>query len=244
MIDEDFSFDVRGWPPENQPFAVSSLDLRVEDGDHPLQLAHQDEILENWKREKAAKPAFFDGRMVLHRRLALREGAISGVAHLVSFSTFLWWRRQGESTGACHLFGMAVPISSDGAIIAIRMGPHTANAGMIYCAAGSLDEHDICGGRCDVDRNMHREVREETGLDLTSARADPTLYASWQGRRVHVFRFYHFNLTADAMLERIGEHMKTDPEQEIDGAIALRSGDPKAHHYNRAMAPILSLYFG
>ncbi|MNL74228.1 hypothetical protein D3C87_1998300 [compost metagenome] len=91
---------------------------------------------------------------------------------------------------------------------------------------------------------MHREVMEETGFELSTARADPKLYGSRWQRLVNVFRFYHFDLTADEMLERIAEHMKTDPEQEIQGGVAIRSADPAAHHYNKAMAPMLSLFFG
>jgi len=46
------------------------------------------------------------------------------------------------------------------------------------------------------------------------------------------------------MLRRIEAHMLVAEEDEIDGAIAIRSADPTAHRYNVAMLPILAWFFG
>lgn len=243
MTHQDLAIEDTAWPADFAIFAVDTVEIRVSPEDHPLYLAHREAIAQNWESEKAAKPALYDGRMLLQRKVTLEDGVIRCQAHIVPFSAYLWWRRQAGVGGACHLFGMAVPVSRDGAIIAIRMSDHTANPGMVYCAAGSLDEHDMSDGICDIHSNMQREVLEETGLDLSTARADVNLYATRWGRFVSIFRFYHFDLTADEMLERIAEHMKTDPEQEIAGGVAIRSADPHAHPYNKAMAPILSMFF-
>lgn len=232
------------WGQENTVFPVSAVRVRVSADEHPLYVSHRAEIEQNWRREEEEHPAYFDGRMLLSRNLDLQEGVISGRSHMVSFSTYLWWRKQQTLAGACHLFGMAVPVSSDGAIIAIRMAPHTANPGFVYCAAGSLDESDVVDGFCDIDGNMRREVMEETGLDLGHAQSTTELYGSYSRRFVNVFRYFHFDMTAAEMLERIACHMETDTEKEIDGGVAIWNADPDAHRYNRAMAPILSMFFG
>lgn len=243
MNEHNLPLETHGWGPEHAVFPVSSVSLRVTPGEHPLCIAQREAIARNWEAEKAAKPAFYDGRMVLQRQLALKGGAITGEGHVVPFSAFLWWRRQPVLSGAWHVFGMAVPVSSDGAVIAIRMARHTANAGKVYCAAGSLDEQDIVDGYCDINRNMRREVMEETGLDLSTANADARLYGSRSQRVVSVFRFYRFDLTADEMLERIAEHMRTDEEKEIEGGVAIRDADPLAHAYHGSMVPMLSMFF-
>lgn len=238
------AFNAEEWGPEGIAFPISGLSLRVLQGEHPFHLAEADRADKNWIAEKAANPAFFNGRMMLFNHLGLRDGEIVGEGHVVPFSTYLWWRRQANPRMGCHLFGMAVPISSDGAIIAIRMSQHTANPGLVYCAAGSLDENDIVDGHCDVEGNMFREVREETGLDLGEAEADPTLYASRRGRRVSVFRFFRFPVTAAAIRERIAAHMVQDEEKEIDEIVEIRSIDPTLHPYNPAMLPVLDRFFG
>ncbi|OCI95793.1 DNA mismatch repair protein MutT [Rhizobium sp. AC27/96] len=235
--------DMAGWPPENSVFPVSHIDLAVLPGEHPFHLSELEAARENWAREIAANPALFDGRMIFQHRLSIADGVVKGEAYVTPFSTFLWWRKQREP-GGFHLFAFAVAVSSDGAIIAIRMAPHTANPGQIYCAAGSMDEHDIVDGHCDVEGNMRREVLEETGLDLNDAVADPAYYGTHMNRSVTVFRVFRFPWTAEDMLRRIEAHMLVSEEDEVDGVVAIRSADPTAHHYSVAMLPILAWFFG
>ncbi|AYG66587.1 MULTISPECIES: NUDIX hydrolase [unclassified Rhizobium] len=235
--------DMAGWPPEGTIFPISSIDLAVFPGEHPFHLREQEAARENWAREIAANPSLYDGRMVFQHRLSIIGGAVKGEAYIVPFSTFLWWRKQRQP-GGFHLFAFAVTVSSDGAIIAIRMAPHTSNPGQVYCAAGSMDENDVVDGRGDVEGNMRREVLEETGLDLNDATADPGYYAMHIKRSVTLLRVFRFPWTAEDMLRRIEAHMLVSEEDEVDGVVAIRSADPAAHPYNIAMLPILAWYFG
>jgi 8-oxo-dGTP pyrophosphatase MutT (NUDIX family) len=233
-----------GWPEENIAFPLRSLDLFMLPGPHPLHEAHGPEIDSNWQVESARNPHLFNGRMVLQRDMSIADGHIVGRAHEIPYSALLWWRKRPDPAGAFHLFGFAVPVSSDGAIIAIRMGPHTANAGQVYCAAGSLDLSDVVDGKLDLVSNMRREVLEETGLDLDEAVADPQFFATHAAHRIVVFRFFRFDLTAAEMLARITAHMPNDAEQEIAEALEIRSADRGLHSYNPMMFPILDLFFG
>ncbi|PST19140.1 DNA mismatch repair protein MutT [Rhizobium sp. JAB6] len=236
--------DMAGWPPEATVFPVFSIDLAVFPGEHPFHLREREAAQRNWAREIAATPALYDGRMVFQHRLSIVNGAVKGEAYLAPFSTFLWWRKQSERQGGFHLFALPVAVSSDGAIIAIRMASHTANPGQVYCAAGSLDENDIVGGQADVASNMRREVLEETGLYLDDAIAEPQYYASHINHSVTLFRVFRFPWTAEDMLRRIEAHILVSEEDEVEGAVAIRSGDPAAHHYSAAMLPILAWFFG
>ena len=231
------------WPPPTNPVRVDAFDLSVVDGPHPLHAVHEEEIEANWAKEAEANPHLFNGQLVLQRQLTYDEGVIRGVAHVIPYSTLLWWRKQPDTAGALHLFGFAVLVSSDGAIIAIRMSDRTANPGQVYCAAGSLDLSDIIDGKLDVAGNMWREVREETGLDLAEAEAEPHFHASHKDNRVVVFRLYRFPVTALELTARIEAHMPHDVEQEIDGVVVIRSADPTAHNYNPLMLPILDWFF-
>jgi len=233
-----------GWPAENTVFEVEAFDLSVLPGPHPIYVANREEIEANWGQEQAANPHLFNGQMVLQSGLSVRDGVMIGEAHVIPYSTLLWWRKQPDPAGAFHLFGFAVLVSSDGAIIAVRMSERTANPGQVYCAAGSLDLLDIFDGKLDLEANMRREVLEETGLDLTDAKVDPQFFASHKGHRVVCFRFYRFDLTAEEMLARIADHMLHDEEKEIAGAVAIRSADRAAHPYSPLMFPILDLFFG
>ncbi|MGI2031826.1 NUDIX hydrolase [Rhizobium panacihumi] len=231
------------WPPPTNPVRVDAIDLRIADGPHPLFTANRQAIQTNWTVESAANPHLFNGDMVLQRHLTFDKGVIRGIGHVIPYSTLLWWRKQADPVGALHLFGFAVLVSSDGAIVAIRMSERTANSGQVYCAAGSLDLNDIVDGRVDLSGNMHREVREETGLELNEAKADPHFYASHANGRIVVFRFYRFSLMAEEIVGRIENHMLHDTEQEIDGAVVIRSAARGIHRYNPLMYPILDMFF-
>ncbi|MBV2185962.1 MAG: NUDIX hydrolase [Rhizobium sp.] len=232
-----------GIPDGAGVFPVEGVRLRVLEGTHPYHLTNRQAAEANWQTEIAANPALFDGRMVFQHRLSLQDGVVEGEGYVVPYSTFLWWRRQPLGHGGFHVFAFPVIASADGALIAVEMAAHTANAGQVYCAAGSLDPHDIVDGYCDIGGNMMREVREETGLDLSQATTDKRFFASYARRRLTLLQLYRFDLPADAILERIAEHMEVDEEKEIARAVAIRSPDPAAHQYNSVMLPVLDWFF-
>lgn len=232
-----------GLPADGSLHVVHSLDLKVSADPHPLDLSAAEAVAQNWETEIAANPALFNGQTILQRQMRYRDGHLVAEGHVSSFATFLWWRRQPNLAGACHLFGYPVIVSSDNALIAVEMAPHTANPGQVYFAAGSLDLSDVVDGRCDIEGNMRREVMEETGLDLGAARADAVLYASYRSKRLTLLRRFQFSETADELVAAIGAFARECPEPEISRAVAIRSADPKAYRYGLAMLPVLDWYF-
>lgn len=235
---------LQGFPAERTIFPVASVHLTVSDEPHPFHLAAGTAARENWAREIAANPALFDGAMLFQHGLCFDGSTIRGRGHVVPYSTFLLWRKTRPAGGGLHLFGLPLLVSSDGAVIAIRMARHTANAGRVYCAAGSLDTLDIAGGVCDVEANMRREVFEETGIDLSGARTDPGYRALHIGGVVTLFRVFRLPQDAGTLLERIGRHIATDPAPEAEAAVAIFDADPSRHVYAEFMPPILAWFFG
>lgn len=234
--------DFLGWPAAGTLFPISSVSVRVLCDEHPYHVAERDAAAENWRGEVARNPALFDGKMVFQKSAVFDRGTIRAEGHIVPYSTFLWWRKQTDCAGGIHLFAFPVLVSSDGALIAIRMSGTTANAGQVYFAAGSLDESDIVDGFCDVDGNMRREVLEETGFDLDhAATADPQLYASHQNRRVTLYRLFRFSMTAAEMAASI--RSRADRDEEVEDAVIIRSADPELHRYAPAMLPLLTWFF-
>jgi len=242
-MNDNPSLEAMGFAPANTVFAVRDHDLCVQDGEHPWFVENRPAIEDNWAREVAANPALFNGGMVFQRRLSFRDGRIEGRAHIAPFATFLHWRKQANRDGGFHLFALPLIMSSDNALIAIRMAKTTANPGRVYCAAGSMDKSDVIDGRCDLDFNMRREVLEETGFDLDDAERDADAYGVQAFNTVTVFRRYRYAMTADEMLARIAAHVAADPEPEIDCALAIRNADPAAHDYPFFMPLVLDWLF-
>ena len=123
--------------------------------------------------------------------------------------------------GTRNLFGTAVVLSSDGALLVGEMAQHTANAGRIYGPCGSLDPADICNvgnnldGTIDIEGSMARELYEETGLDLDQARADADYLIWFEGPRAAVTRRYRFMANADELSAQIDRFLADDKMAEL-----------------------------
>ena len=149
---------------------VAELDFAYQPRPWPFAFERADDIARHWRERKAARPAMFDGRVLLlgARQFAARgDGAavLRGAYFEVDYSAFLGWRDFGfPDATVANCFSMAALRASDGAFLLGEMGAHTANAGMIYFAAGTPDANDIFDGRVDLMANIQRELLEETGV--------------------------------------------------------------------------------
>ena len=212
------AFDI----PRNVILPVDEVDVRLVAEPHPFERDNAEAIAANWAMEKAERPALFDGIVVLLSELAYRDSRLVGRCHAVRFSTFMLWRKLKPVTSAEHAFAHAMLISSDNALVAIRMGSHTANAGKVYFAAGSFEPEDFREGLVDLDYNMLREVREETGLDLGTASREQRCHALSVESGTVIVRCFRAAETADELAERIRAFVATDPEPEIEGPVIIR----------------------
>lgn len=224
--------------PENRVFGIDSVHLGLVAAEHPWLVAERAAIDALWAREQVERPWLFNGTVMLHRGLRLEDGVIFGTSHRTPFAALLQLVQTWPPADVWHLFGSAVILSSDGAMLLIRMAAKTANSGKVYAPAGSLDETDIKGDLLDVEGSILREAREETGLDLSQAEAENRLWCWRRGGLVAVFRRFRMADPAAVLVERIREHIRTDCEQEIDDVVVVRGPEdagPTAPPYMRAM---------
>lgn len=233
------TFDI----PRNRILPVTTANLVVDPAPHPYEVAHREAIEANWALEKAEKPALFNGEVMFFSSIRWAVGRLDARCHTIRFATFMHWRRSRRDPTAEHLYAHAMPVSSDGALVAIRMAPHTANGGRVYFAAGSFDPHDIRDGRLDIASNMAREVGEETGLDLNGARAEDA-YHGWSGDGGTVLvRRYFLDRSAEEIAEDIRRHIATDPDPEIDEAIIIRDAGDLPDGLMAHMVPLVEWHF-
>jgi 8-oxo-dGTP pyrophosphatase MutT (NUDIX family) len=224
--------------PENRIFSLDAVRLSVDAAEHPWFVSERTAIGAHWAREQVERPWLFNGTVMIHRGLDLADGVISGISHRAPYAGLLHWVRTQPEADVWHLFGSAVMLSSDGAMLLIRMAAKTANPGKVYAPAGSLDESDIKGCEVDVEGSMLRETMEETGLDLSRATTEPQLLGWRSGRRVAIFRRFRFTDTADVLAERVREHIRTGQEEEIEDVVVVRApqdAGPTMPPYMQAM---------
>lgn len=233
------SFDL----PRNVILPVDEVDVRLDPGPHPFERDNQAAVAENWQREISANPAVFDGTVVLLSALSYRDNRLVGRCHAVRYSTFMLWRKSREASGAEHAYAHAMLVAGDNALVAIRMGAHTVNAGGVYFAAGSFEPIDFRDGLVDVDFNMIREVGEETGIDLSAAE---------RGRRHHmlstpsgtvIFRRYRVSEPADEIARRISAFVATETDPEIEGPVIIRDASDLPDGLMGHMKPLIEWHF-
>jgi len=233
------SFDL----PRNVILPVDAVDVRLDPSPHPFALDNAEAIVENWQRELAAKPALFDGTVVLLSQLTYRDNRLVGRCHAVNYSTFMLWRKRRENSGAEHAYAHAVLVAGDNALVAIRMGSHTVNAGRVYFAAGSFEPIDFRDGQVDVDFNMIREVREETGLDLSDAPRGKRYHVLSTASGTVIFRRYRETAPADEIARRISAFVATETEPEIEGPVIIRHAADLPDGLAAHMKPLVEWHF-
>jgi 8-oxo-dGTP pyrophosphatase MutT (NUDIX family) len=234
------SFDL----PRDVIFPVSSVEVELVPGAHPFEDGRRDEIAENWAREKEANPGLFNGEVALLSKLAYRDGALLGRCHMVRYATFLYWRKLRPIDRAEHAYAHAMLVSSDNALVAIRMARGGPNAGLAYFAAGSFDPLDFPEGRADLDLNMRREVLEETGLDLDGLAHDPAFHALSKVTGTVLFRRYFLPDTADDIAERIRRHVASETDPEIVGPVIIRRETDLPERLAPQMPGLIAWHFG
>ncbi|MET3523457.1 hypothetical protein [Mesorhizobium abyssinicae] len=233
------SFDL----PRNVILPVDKVDVRLDPGPHPFERDNAEAIAENWRREMGANPALFDGTVVLLSALAYRDGRLVGRCHAVKYSTFMLWRKKREASGAEHAYAHAMLVAGDNALVAIRMGAHTVNAGRVYFAAGSFEPIDFRDGLVDVDFNMIREVREETAIDLSGAERGRRYHALSTPSGTVIFRRYRVSEPADEIARRISAFVATEAEPEIEAPVVIRDATDLPGGLMGHMKPLIEWHF-
>jgi len=235
------SFDL----PRDVVLPVDEIDVTLDSAPHPFELENLKAIDENWSYETTINPHIYDGAVALLSELSYRDARLIGRCHIVRYATFMYWRRHRQSENAGHAFAHAVLVSSDGALIAIRMGAHTVNAGRVYFAAGSFELEDFRDGKVDVAYNMRREVLEEIGIDLAEAETTPGkrhYLLSTQAGTV-IFRRYRMKLTANELVTRIKAFLATQEQPEVSGPIVIHSAIDLPDKLAPHMKPLVEWHF-
>ncbi len=221
---------------------VDEIDVRLDPEQHPFERGREEAIAENWRREVAAKPALFDGTVVLLSEFGYDAGRLFGRCHAVRYSTFLHWRKDRVATAA-HAFAHPMLVSADNALVAIRMGAHTVNAGRVYFAAGSFEPEDFPDGVVDAHGNMVREVKEETGLDISGVRRGKRHYALATEKGTVIFRRYYLDETADEIASRIRDFVAGESEPEIEEPVIIRNARDLQEGLMAHMPPMIEWHF-
>jgi 8-oxo-dGTP pyrophosphatase MutT (NUDIX family) len=176
----------------------------------------------HWARRRADRPAMFNGRVMLARAMAERDGVCHAALFETDYATLTAFRDLGfPDPGILNVFAAVAPRSRDGAYLLGRMNGHTANAGQVYFACGTPDPEDVrSGGRVDLGASALRELHEETGL------VPPETEGGWtivrEGGHLAFLRPMQFAEDADTLLARARAHLAAEAVPELADVVAVR----------------------
>ncbi|MDO8877985.1 MAG: NUDIX hydrolase [Pseudolabrys sp.] len=196
---------------------VDRLDLSFDAGSWDFAAARRAEIDALFAELRRAKPALFNGRVLLMHRFAIADGVMHGTFLEADYAAFVAWQRWGRpDAGVLDCFGAAAIQSADGAFLLGVMGGHTFNAGQIYFPCGTPDPSDVIGGTTvDFDFSIRRELREETGLDPALLRPEPGWTLAVDGSLIAAVKVLRSELTADVLRARILGNLAREPQPEL-----------------------------
>ena len=166
----------------------------------------------------------------MHRH-ALSGGVFHGDFLQTDFASFSAWRAWGmPETGVSNCFAAAAMISADGAFLLGVMGEHTFNSGDIYFPCGTPDPADIKGGKVDFECSVSRELKEETGLDVTEFTAEPGWTTVVDGSIIGQIKLLRSAHSATDLRARILKNLASEAQPELADIRIVRGPadfDPK-----------------
>lgn len=229
--------------PADTIVPVRTVDVTLDPSPHPFAVANADAAARHWEEAVRQTPALFDGEVALLSSLGLDGAVLKGRCHIVRYSTFVYWRKERAAAGAGHFYAHPMLVSSDGALVAVRMGAHTLNAGRVYFAAGSFEPEDFRDGKADLEVNMRREVREETGLDIANAPHDRDYQILARNTGTVIFRRYYLDRTADRLAAAIKAHVASEADPEIEGPVVIRDARDLPDNLAPQMPALIDWHF-
>jgi 8-oxo-dGTP pyrophosphatase MutT (NUDIX family) len=203
---------------------VQQLDLSLTPAPWAFAEQCRAEIEAHFAEVREAKPAVWNGRMLLCRN-PRAEGEVYRADYFeTDFASFLAWRDWGfPDKSVFNGFGAGALRSTDGAFVLGRMNTHTANAGRIYFPSGTPDPNDVVGGRVDLAASVVREVEEEIGLQPSDYRTSDGWTIVESGQAVACFLLLASPLAAPELCERIETFLRSETAPELSGLKLVRS---------------------
>jgi 8-oxo-dGTP pyrophosphatase MutT (NUDIX family) len=210
---------------------VASVQAEIAPFDWAFVREHEAAIDAEWARMVEAKPATFNGRILLQHRGEVVGDRFACRYFETDYRSFIGWLRLGHppAPGATlrNGFAMAALRARDGAYLLGVMGAHTVNAGKIYFAAGTPDRDDLLpDGTVDLAGSTLRELEEETGLTPDDVVVKRGWTLAFSPHKVALLRDVRIDLPADEaralMLDRIA---RQDEPELADIAIVRGAAD-------------------
>jgi 8-oxo-dGTP pyrophosphatase MutT (NUDIX family) len=188
---------------------------------------------------RRAKPALFNGRVLLSHEQHAENGVLYSHHFDTDFASMLAWRDWGFPDRTVHnCFALGALESADGACLMGVMAAHTSNANRVYFPGGTPDLSDLFDDRLDLEASVVREVEEETGLRRDDYELESGWHGAFAGARTAMLKVMRVNETAANVRDRILRHLGRQSEPELADIRIVRS----LRDLDEAMPPFIHAF--
>lgn len=208
-------------------FHVDRLELNFAPKPWPYAVEHAAEISAYFAARQRELPTLWNGQVLVTYRTSMTDGVFRGDLLQTDYASFTYWHSKGHpEAGITDCFASAAILGADGAFLLGVMGSHTFNRGRIYFPCGTPDLSDIRDGKVDLDFNVQRELKEETGLDIAEFSAEPGWTVMVEGPLTVHIKVLRASDTAAAVRARILDLLAHEKQPELaDIRIVRDAGD-------------------
>lgn len=231
-----------GFPefPDEKVTPISHVTISVSRNRWSYAADNAGKIARFWKKASEENPRLHDGQVFVLTRWQIEGDRFEGEAEPTSFASFLYWRDQGyPEVGARNCFGSAVLRSQESHLLFGHMASHTSTSGLVYPVGGSFGIEDLRDGMLDVDLNISREMKEETGLDPADAVRVPGYLCVQEGPRISLAAIFKYDLSSADLRRRIIYFLDSTEDPELDDIVVFRRSAYVRHHRMPAYARML-----
>ena len=182
------------------------------------------EINEHFASLKRKRSAIWNGRVLLLKRLSIREATLFGSCFETDYASFIAWHNWNcPDPTVYNFFAVAALQAADGAYLIAEMAAYTAGAGRLYFPGGTPDPSAIDDrGAFDPIDHLSRELREETGISLDELDAEPGWILARDHCSVALIRRLISRQNADDLRCRVIRHIRAERQPELSDIHIIR----------------------
>lgn len=203
--------------PNVEIIELDRIEIALEPWSWQFAADRREEIDRFFAQLKRDRPGVWNGRVLLLHRYAISDRVLRGACFETDFASFCAWRSWNfPDPSVANVFAAAALKAADGAYLVGEMAAHTAAAGRLYFPAGTPEPDDIdAGGMLDLARNVKRELKEETGLDIAEFAAAPGWIAVIDRGHLAVLKPVTARQSADELRFRIMRYLASEHKPEL-----------------------------
>jgi 8-oxo-dGTP pyrophosphatase MutT (NUDIX family) len=219
-------------------FHIDRLELSFAPKAWVFATEHRAEIDDYFEALKREKTELWNGRVLLMHHQVIEQGVLRGQYLETDYASFAAWCHWGRpAAGVRDCFSAAAMLTADGAFLLAVMSPHTFNGGRIYFPCGTPDPDVLVGDKVDLDLSVRRELKEETGLDISGFEAEAGWTLVADGPLTALIKVLRSTENATALRERILAHLAREERPELADILIVRGAgdiDPAVPGFVRA----------